>query len=63
MQTVTVEHNTAPSFDGGSVPADVTVECDSVPAAASPTASSVCGAVTVSFTETQTSGLCPYDYT
>ncbi|WP_449667990.1 HYR-like domain-containing protein, partial [Winogradskyella vincentii] len=46
------------------IPSDTTVECDSIPAAASPTASDNCDAnVDIAFNETTTPGSCPDSYT
>jgi gliding motility-associated-like protein len=59
-QTITLIDNTAPIFDQD-MPADVTVECDSVPAVADITATDACGAATVTFEETSTAGECPED--
>jgi Bacterial Ig domain len=55
-QTITVVDTTAPTLNG--VPADETVECDSVPAAATVTASDSCGSASVSLSESS-SGTCP----
>ncbi|MCO4820793.1 MAG: gliding motility-associated C-terminal domain-containing protein [Flavobacteriaceae bacterium] len=64
-QTITVEDNSAPTFNE-TLPSDDTVECDNVPAAATLTASDNCDAsISVVFTET-TSGdtdACPSEYT
>ena len=61
-QVITVQDTTAPVLSG--VPADVTVECDSVPAPASPTASDNCDtAPEIAFSETRTDGDCPSNYT
>ena len=60
-QVVTVVDATAPVLAG--VPADVTAECDSVPAPASPTATdNFDAAPVVSFLETITAGVCAGDY-
>ena len=62
-QTITVQDTTDPTFDN--CPADVTVECDAVPAAASPTASDNCDdSVDVTYNgEVRTDGACPDSYT
>ncbi|RMF68754.1 MAG: gliding motility-associated C-terminal domain-containing protein, partial [Alphaproteobacteria bacterium] len=61
-QTITVQDTEAPVLAG--VPADVTVECDAVPAPASPTATDNCDAdVEITFTEVRTDGDCPDSYT
>ncbi|MBU3823000.1 gliding motility-associated C-terminal domain-containing protein, partial [Flavobacteriaceae bacterium XHP0103] len=53
---------TAVAFDQESLPTDVTVECDNVPAAANLTAANSCGNVTVTYTEERTDGECPSSY-
>jgi hypothetical protein len=61
-QTITVEDNTAPELIG--CPADVTVECDAVPAPAEVTATDNCDPnPTVTFTETRIEGACAQEYT
>ena len=58
-QTITVVDTTAPIFDASSVPADMTVECDDVPAPASPTASDNCqDNVSISLSESEVAGEC-----
>jgi len=60
--SVTVEDTTAPTLSG--VPADETVECDSVPPPANVTATDNCDpSPTVTFSETRTDGSCPDNYT
>jgi hypothetical protein len=60
-QVVTVQDTTAPVLSG--VPADVTVECDAVPAPATPAAADNCDpAPRIAFTEIRTDGRCPGDY-
>jgi ribosomal protein S26 len=63
-QTITVEDNTAPTWDQ-TMPADVTVECDAIPGVASPIeASDNCDTdVTVTFTSNTTPGSCTDEYT
>src|SRR5690606_33177164 len=60
-QTITVEDSTAPVFVE-TLPTDITVSCDAIPAAAVLTATDNCGSATVSFTETSTSGSCANNY-
>ena len=61
-QVITVQDVTAPVLAG--IPADVTVECDAVPAPATPTASDNCDSdVTIDFNEVRTDGLCEDSYT
>jgi ribosomal protein S26 len=64
VQVITVEDTTAPVWDQV-MPADITVECDGVPAApAVVTASDNCDAdVLVEFTEVRTDGSCLDSYT
>jgi hypothetical protein len=63
-QTITVEDNTAPTWDQ-TMPADVTVECDAIPGLASPIeASDNCDTdVTITFTSNTTPGSCTDEYT
>jgi hypothetical protein len=56
-QTITVEDNTAPTFNEA-LPADMTVECDAVPTAETLTADDNCGTATVTFNEMTTAGTC-----
>ncbi len=60
-QTVTVTDNQFPVLVG--VPANVTVECDAVPAPAVVSATDNCGTSVPSFTELRTNGNCPSNYT
>jgi PKD repeat protein len=61
-QTITVQDTQAPTLSAA--PADVTVECDAVPAAATLTAGDNCdNAPVVTFAETRTNGNCPSNYT
>jgi large repetitive protein len=64
VQLISVEDTTAPVWDQA-MPADITVECDGVPAApAVVTASDNCDSdVLVGFTEARTDGSCPDTYT
>jgi hypothetical protein len=59
--TVTVTDNELPVLVA--VPANTTVECDAVPAAATVTATDNCTTSVPSFTETRTNGNCPSNYT
>lgn len=60
--TVFVVDNIAPALSD--IPADVTVECNSVPVAASPTATDNCDTkVAISFNESRVNGSCPDSYT
>jgi len=62
VQTITVVDKTAPVLSG--IPADITVECDSIPAPASPTVTDNCDAdVGIAFSEERTDGSCEDDYT
>jgi len=60
-QVVTVSDTSAPEFSN--VPADTTVECDSVPAIGTPTVTDNCATVSANPTETRTDGNCPHNYT
>jgi hypothetical protein len=61
-QVITVQDTTPPVLSG--VPTNVTVECDSVPEPAVPTAVDNCAAdVDIVYSETRTDGDCPYNYT
>lgn len=62
-QTITVQDITAPVFS--TVPANVTVNCQSIPAVGSPTATDNCDAsVNISYLgETKINGACPGSYT
>ncbi len=61
VQTITIEDTTAPVFDG-TLPADVTVECDNIPDASTVTATDNCGDATIAFEETITDGACSGDF-
>ncbi|NOY48535.1 MAG: gliding motility-associated C-terminal domain-containing protein, partial [Chlorobi bacterium] len=61
-QTITVQDTTAPAFVEA-LPADATVECDSVPTADVLTATDNCGTATVTFNEVRTDGNCDSNYT
>jgi len=62
VQVITVEDTTDPVLAG--VPGDVTVECDAIPTAASPTATDNCDAsVAISYSEVRTDGTCADSYT
>ncbi|MFC2173781.1 hypothetical protein ACFLU6_14310, partial [Acidobacteriota bacterium] len=61
-QIITVQDNTAPTLSG--VPINVTVECDSVPAAATPSATDNCDpSPSITFTEVRANGNCQDNYT
>lgn len=61
--TIIVQDTMAPMFNE-ELPADATVECDAVPAAAVLTASDNCeGDMEVMYSETRTDGACPQTYT
>src|SRR5690606_6461073 len=59
--TFTIIDNVAPEFNE-TLPADVTVECDSVPAAETLTASDTCSDATVTYNETRVDGSCSSNY-
>jgi len=62
VQVITVQDTTAPVLSG--VPGPVTVECDSVPAPASPNATDNCDeSPSVDLVEIRTDGNCPSNYT
>jgi ribosomal protein S26 len=61
-QVVTVTDTQAPAFDGTLPTAEVAASCDSIPAAATLTATDACGSATVTFAETRTDGSCPSSY-
>ena len=61
-QLVTVQDTQDPVL--ANVPANITVECDAVPAAGTPTASDNCDTdVTITYSETRTDGPCVDSYT
>ena len=61
-QTIIVQDTTAPIL---TIPADIAVECDAIPAVGSPTATDNCDVdVTITYDgETRTNGTCEYNYT
>ena len=61
-QTIVIQDTTAPSFVEA-LPADTTVQCDSVPEPVILTANDNCQDVDVLFVETETAGACPQTYT
>ena len=61
-QTIVIQDTTAPSFVEA-LPADTTVQCDSVPEPVILTANDNCQDVDVLFEETETAGTCPQTYT
>ncbi|WP_274475538.1 HYR-like domain-containing protein [Mangrovimonas aestuarii] len=62
VQTITVQDTTPPTFVEA-LPADATVECDTVPTAETLTATDSCGDATVTFNEVNTAENCPNSYT
>ena len=64
VQTVTVQDTTPPTFVQEVLPADVTVECSAVPAAATLTATDNCGTAAVAYNEVKSnnSESCPNSY-
>jgi hypothetical protein len=61
-QTINVVDSTAPVLAG--CPANVTVECNSIPAPANPTATDNCDLTpTITYNQTTTGGSCPQRYT
>ncbi len=60
-QDITVRDTTDPVFVE-TLPADITVECNAVPAPETLTATDNCGTATVTFAETRTDGSCASDY-
>ncbi|MEH6537556.1 MAG: T9SS type A sorting domain-containing protein, partial [Psychroserpens sp.] len=61
VQTITVEDNGNPIFNG-TLPSDVTVECDTIPTVETLTANDTCGVAIVSYAESTASGLCAGEY-
>ncbi|ATL48410.1 hypothetical protein COR50_15260 [Chitinophaga caeni] len=62
VQVIHVSDDTAPAFDNA--PADITVDCDNIPAAPVVTATDNCGAATVApVDEQRVDGSCDYTYT
>ncbi len=61
-QNITVEDTTRPEFEG-TLPGDITVECDAVPNAATLTATDNCSDATVSVSDVITNGDCANNYT
>ncbi|TPV33746.1 T9SS type A sorting domain-containing protein, partial [Paucihalobacter ruber] len=61
--TVTVTDNENPTFVLPLPQANITVECDAIPAPVTLTASDNCGTAIVSFNETRTNGASPFEYT
>ncbi|MBT8253431.1 MAG: PQQ-dependent sugar dehydrogenase, partial [Bacteroidia bacterium] len=62
IQTLSVTDTTDPGFNEA-LPADVAVDCSSIPSAATLTASDACSTASVAFTENTTAGSCAGDYT
>ncbi|MBK7094703.1 MAG: HYR domain-containing protein [Saprospiraceae bacterium] len=62
VQVITVEDTTDPVLAG--IPANITVECNAIPTAASPTATDNCDAnVAISYSEVRADGACEDSYT
>ena len=62
VQVITVQDTTNPVLAG--IPADETVECDAIPAEATPTATDNCDTdVDIAYEEVRTDGACPDEYT
>lgn len=61
IQIVTVQDTTKPVFVE-TLPQNMLVNCDAVPAAVVLTATDNCGAPTVTYTEVRTNGNCPFNY-
>ncbi|RKX18501.1 MAG: hypothetical protein DRP51_09065, partial [Candidatus Zixiibacteriota bacterium] len=62
-QLITLAVDDEPPVFVEACPADVAVECDQIPEAATMTATDNCGDVTVTYTEVRTDGNCDYSYT
>lgn len=62
QQTISVIDDSAPVFDGD-LPANVSVNCDAIPAAPQLTATDNCGVVQVEFSEIEVSGSCAGNFT
>ncbi|WP_345191152.1 gliding motility-associated C-terminal domain-containing protein, partial [Algibacter agarivorans] len=62
-QTISTSDTIAPEFDQTTLPADVVVECNSVPVAETLTASDNCGNANVTVNDVRTDGNCPSNYT
>ncbi|WP_370479811.1 gliding motility-associated C-terminal domain-containing protein, partial [Tamlana flava] len=60
-QTITVEDTTPPTFVD-TLPGDITVECDAIPAAETLTATDSCGDAVVTVSDTRTDGSCANNY-
>ncbi|MFY0714189.1 gliding motility-associated C-terminal domain-containing protein, partial [Seonamhaeicola sp. NFXS20] len=60
--TYTFTKPTEPVFDQATLPTDITVECDAVPAPVVLTASNSCGAIDVVYTENRIDGNCANTY-
>ncbi|MEP4781523.1 MAG: HYR domain-containing protein, partial [Algibacter sp.] len=60
-QTITVTDTTAPEFEG-SLPSDVTVECDNIPDAETLTATDNCNTATVEVADVKIDGVCDSSY-
>ena len=60
-QTITVEDNIAPVFTG-TLPGNITVNCDQIPTAATLTATDNCGTPDILYNEVKTAGNCANEY-
>ncbi|MEC3908670.1 gliding motility-associated C-terminal domain-containing protein, partial [Tamlana sp. 2201CG12-4] len=61
-QIISTSDTTAPEFVQTTLPADVIVECDAIPAAEILTATDNCGSATVTVADVRTDGNCPSNY-
>ena len=62
-QIITVKDSIAPTFDSNTLPQNITVSCDAIPAFDLLTATDNCSAVTVDTLQTITAGTCANNYT
>ena len=62
IQNIIIQDTTAPTFDI-TMPSDITVECDAVPAPPRVTGSDACSSVATKFEEERTNGSCDSIYT
>ncbi|MEL0456230.1 gliding motility-associated C-terminal domain-containing protein, partial [Flavobacteriaceae bacterium SZ-1-7] len=61
-QTISTSDTTAPVFDQTNLPADVVVECTTIPDAVVLTATDNCGSAVVTVEDVRTNGNCPGNY-
>ena len=61
-QIISTADTTAPDFDQTTLPADLVVECDGIPAQEILTATDNCGIATVTVNDVRTDGNCPNNY-